>query len=54
MKIAMLHYTKALQYGPSLVAAGFQVVIAYALPEGCDPPWLFLQITLEDLHKEWN
>jgi hypothetical protein len=55
MKIATLHYTKALQLAPALLAAGFQlIIITDALPEGCDPPWLFLQITLEDLPKEWN
>jgi hypothetical protein len=55
MKIAALHFTKAVTLGPALVAAGFQlIIITDALPEGCDPPWLFLQITLEDLPKEWN
>jgi hypothetical protein len=54
MKIATLHYTKALQYGPALLAAGFLVIAVPAMLDTCDPWWLYLQITPDDMPKELN
>jgi hypothetical protein len=54
MKIATIHFTKALQYGPALLAAGFLVIAVPAMLDTCEPWWLYLQITPDDMPKEWN